>query len=217
MDPDTWIINLFSNKDNEKAFFGDSYENNSEFAEQMEDEDDTIVLSTVEEPYADIENEECTDEEEDEIVAPTFDEDDTVLECKDTELIDEDDEDVHDRRIGGGGGGGGDGDGDGDVGGNGGNDIGQPPKKRAKLKAKHRTNPDTKHIFNLKAKPKPTSNANATSTSNANAKKKQQKQQPIQTLEIIQPTVTGPVKKAKKRSNRDPTIPVTSAKKPKII
>ena len=46
MNPDTWIKNLFSNKDNANALFGDVYVTQTEPAQERSIEEDDTILDT---------------------------------------------------------------------------------------------------------------------------------------------------------------------------
>jgi hypothetical protein len=96
MDPTNWIINLFSNHDDQKAFFGDSYEIEPQkpVCEQHDDEDEDgeVDHNIGEEPDLHDDDEDSNEESEnyDEIAAPRFDEDESI----DIKELDDDDDDA---------------------------------------------------------------------------------------------------------------------------
>lgn len=91
MDPGDWFINLFSNRDDKNALFGDVYVKpttvglSQEDDQELHDDDDTILEPTVaqDELFQDDETDEDVNEDDDEVVAPRFEDDDIVLEEKD--------------------------------------------------------------------------------------------------------------------------------------
>jgi hypothetical protein len=102
MDPSVWIINLFSNQDDQKAFYGDSYEIeqpeqllDNMNADENEDNDHTenlggdeqLDLGSDDDDDADDTSDEADDEE---IIAPRFDDDDNL----DVKELDDDDDDI---------------------------------------------------------------------------------------------------------------------------
>ena len=94
MDPTLWIINLFSNRDDPKAFYGDSYEIETNDAVHDEYEEEETPIDNIIGEEADLHDEEDTNDEaedDEEIIAPRFDEDENI----DVKDLDDDDDDAN--------------------------------------------------------------------------------------------------------------------------